>query len=68
MNIDGKNTLACLTPLKTKMVLYPLPHMPIIRDLIPNMKNFYKQYETIKPWLHSSKKKQYNRTYTKYRR
>ena len=29
--------------------------MPIIRDLIPNMKNFYKQYETIKPWLHSSK-------------
>ena len=56
MNIDGKNTLACLTPLKTKMVLYPLPHMPIIRDLIPNMKNFYKQYETIKPWLHSSKK------------
>ena len=56
MNIDGKNTLACLTPLKEKMVLYPLPHMPIIKDLIPNMKNFYKQYETIKPWLHSSKK------------
>ena len=56
MNIDGKNTLACLTPIKPKMTIYPLPHMPIIRDLIPNMKNFYKQYESIKPWLHSSKK------------
>lgn len=56
MNIDGKNTLACLTPLKDKMVIYPLPHMPIIKDLIPNMRNFYKQYESIKPWLHSSKK------------
>ena len=56
MNIDGKNTLACLTPLKEKMVIYPLPHMPIIKDLIPNMKNFYKQYESIKPWLHNSKK------------
>ena len=55
MNIDGKNTLACLTPLKSKMVLYPLPHMPIVRDLIPNMKHFYEQYATIKPWLHSTK-------------
>jgi succinate dehydrogenase/fumarate reductase iron-sulfur protein len=55
MNIDGKNTLACLTPLKPKMVLYPLPHMPIVRDLIPNMKHFYEQYATIKPWLHSTK-------------
>ena len=54
MNIDGKNTLACLTPLKEKMVIYPLPHMPIIKDLIPNMTNFYKQYESIKPWLHLS--------------
>ena len=56
MNIDGKNTLACLTPLKEKMVIYPLPHMPIIKDLIPNMTNFYKQYESIKPWLHNKKK------------
>ncbi len=55
MNIDGKNTLACLTPLKEKMVIYPLPHMPIIKDLIPNMTNFYKQYESIKPWLHNKK-------------
>jgi len=56
MNINGKNTLACLCPVEDNMVIYPLPHMPIIRDLIPNMKNFYKQYGEIKPWLHNSNK------------
>jgi|TARA_R110001592_G_scaffold120571_5_gene325081 succinate dehydrogenase/fumarate reductase iron-sulfur protein len=56
MNINGKNTLACLCPIEDNMVIYPLPHMPIIRDLIPNMKNFYKQYGEIKPWLHNSNK------------
>ena len=56
MNINGKNTLACLCPIEDKIVIYPLPHMPIIRDLIPNMKNFYKQYGEIKPWLHNSNK------------
>ena len=56
MNIDGKNSLACLTPIKKNMVIYPLPHMKIIRDLIPDMKNFYRQYKEIKPWLVSNKK------------
>ena len=56
MNINGKNTLACLCPIQPKMVIYPLPHMPIIRDLIPDMKNFYKQYAEIKPWLQNSNK------------
>ena len=56
MNINGKNTLACLTPIENKMSIYPLPHMPIVKDLIPDMTNFYKQYSEIKPWLHSSKK------------
>jgi len=56
MNINGKNTLACLTPIEDKMTIYPLPHMPIIKDLIPDMTNFYKQYKEIKPWLQSSKK------------
>ena len=51
MNINGKNGLACLTPIEEKMIIYPLPHMPIIRDLIPDMTNFYKQYKDIKPWL-----------------
>ena len=56
MNINGKNTLACITPIEKNMSIYPLPHMPIIRDLIPNMNNFYKQYKEIKPWLQSNKK------------
>lgn len=57
MNINGKNTLACLCPIEENMVIYPLPHMPIIRDLIPDMTNFYKQYGEIKPWLRNSNKK-----------
>ena len=55
MNIDGKNTLACLTPLKEKMSIYPLPHMPIVKDLVCDMTNFYKQYKEIKPWLQNKK-------------
>ncbi len=51
MNINGKNGLACLTPIEDKISIYPLPHMPIIKDLIPDMTNFYKQYKDIKPWL-----------------
>ena len=53
MNINGKNGLACLTPINDSNVIYPLPHMPIIRDLVPDMKNFYKQYKEIEPWLQS---------------
>ena len=56
MNINGTNKLACLTPIEDKMSIYPLPHMPIVRDLVSNMTNFYKQYKEIKPWLHTSKK------------
>ena len=56
MNINGKNTLACLCPLEESTIIYPLPHMPVIRDLAVDMKNFYKQYKEIKPWLHTSKK------------
>ena len=55
MNINGKNKLACLTPIEKEMSIYPLPHMPIIKDLIPDMKNFYKQYKEIKPWLQNNK-------------
>tara|TARA_Y100000991_G_C21957899_1_gene342994 strand:- start:725 stop:1426 length:702 start_codon:yes stop_codon:yes gene_type:complete len=55
MNINGKNTLACLSPMTDKVSVYPLPHMPIIKDLVSDMTQFYKQYKEIKPWLHSSK-------------
>lgn len=57
MNINGKNTLACLTPIQRKNVIYPLPHMPIKRDLIPDMQQFYKQYAEIKPYLIPKEKK-----------
>ena len=54
MNIDGENTLACIKPIKDIAYdanIYPLPHMKVIKDLIPDMTHFYAQYESIKPWL-----------------
>lgn len=54
MNINGKNGLACLTPINETNTIYPLPHMPIIKDLVPDMKNFYKQYKEIEPWLQNN--------------
>ncbi len=54
MNINGRNGLACITPLsslKQPVVLNPLPGVPVIRDLIVDMEPFYKQYRTVKPWL-----------------
>lgn len=56
MNIDGKNTLACIKPIeevKGNVKIYPLPHMEVIKDLVPDLGNFYKQYESIKPWVQS---------------
>ncbi|MFU8797550.1 MAG: succinate dehydrogenase iron-sulfur subunit [Gammaproteobacteria bacterium] len=54
MNINGKNGLACVTPLsalKTPIVIRPLPGLPVIRDLIVDMEPFFKQYEKVKPYL-----------------
>jgi succinate dehydrogenase / fumarate reductase, iron-sulfur subunit len=55
MNIDGVNTLACIracSDLRSKEVrIYPLPHMPVIKDLIPDLTQFYEQYAAVKPWL-----------------
>ena len=53
MNINGTNTLACILNIaeESHLKIYPLPHMPVVKDLVPDMKNFYKQYESIKPWL-----------------
>ena len=56
MNIEGTNSLACLKQLKTTkkfVTIYPLPHMYIIKDLVPDLSNFYSQYKSIKPWLSS---------------
>jgi len=54
MNINGKNGLACLTnmnALPEKIVLRPLPGLPVIRDLIVDMTMFFNQYHSIKPYL-----------------
>jgi len=57
MNINGTNTLACtqaIDELKGDVVVHPLPHMPIIKDLVPDMSEFYAQYEAVEPWIQTS--------------
>jgi len=54
MNIDGVNTLACtqaIADIRGDVKIYPLPHMPVVKDLVPDLTNFYAQYASIKPWL-----------------
>ena len=56
MNISGKNGLACVTPISAvvkngKLVIRPLPGLPVIRDLVVDMSIFYKQYEKVQPFL-----------------
>lgn len=54
MNIEGSNTLACTqatADLRGEVKIYPLPHMPVVKDLVPDLTNFYAQYAAIKPWL-----------------
>jgi succinate dehydrogenase / fumarate reductase iron-sulfur subunit len=54
MNIDGTNTLACIKAIediKGDVRIYPLPHMPVIKDLVPDLGHAYAQYRSIQPWL-----------------
>jgi succinate dehydrogenase / fumarate reductase iron-sulfur subunit len=54
MNIDGTNTLACtkaIEDIQGEVKVYPLPHMPVIKDLVPDLTHFYAQYASIKPWI-----------------
>merc|ERR1712244_181736 len=54
MNIGGVNTLACLSKIDANdkaTKIYPLPHMYVVKDLVPDMNNFYLQYRSIQPWL-----------------
>jgi succinate dehydrogenase / fumarate reductase iron-sulfur subunit len=54
MNIDGLNRLACTTAMEdlgSTVAIYPLPHMPVVKDLVPDLTNFYAQYASVKPWL-----------------
>jgi succinate dehydrogenase / fumarate reductase iron-sulfur subunit len=54
MNIDGTNTLACTKPIedvKGDVKIYPLPHMPVVKDLVPDLTHVYAQYTSIEPWM-----------------
>ncbi|MDF3047915.1 MAG: succinate dehydrogenase iron-sulfur subunit [Candidatus Midichloriaceae bacterium] len=54
MNIDGTNTLACIKAIddvKGDVNIYPLPHMPVVKDLVPDLTHFYAQLRSIKPWM-----------------
>ena len=54
MNIDGLNTLACtkaIGDIKGAITITPLPHMEVVKDLVPDMTNFYAQYASIEPWM-----------------
>lgn len=56
MNINGRNGLACITPLKDlkePVVVRPLPGLPVIRDLVVDMTQFFKQYRSVRPYLQS---------------
>ena len=56
MNIDGQNTLACLKPIdevKGAVRISPLPHMPVVKDLVPDLSQPYAQLRSIEPWLQS---------------
>lgn len=59
LNINGKNGLACITPLseavkRGKLVIRPLPGLPVIRDLVVDMSLFYAQYEKVQPYLQNA--------------
>ncbi len=54
MNIDGTNTLACtkgMDEVEGTIKIYPLPHMPVVKDLVADLTNFYAQHRSIEPWL-----------------
>ena len=54
MNIGGANTLACtkgIDDFKAPISVYPLPHMPVVKDLVPDLTTFYDQHRSIEPWL-----------------
>jgi succinate dehydrogenase / fumarate reductase iron-sulfur subunit len=54
MNINGVNCLACITPIQAlehEIRIYPLPHLPVVKDLVPDLTTFYAQYAAVQPWL-----------------
>ena len=56
MNIDGMNTLACtkgMDEIDGPIKIYPLPHLNVVKDLVPDLTHFYAQHKSIEPWLHT---------------
>jgi succinate dehydrogenase / fumarate reductase iron-sulfur subunit len=54
MNIDGENTLACtkaIDEIDGDVKVYPLPHQPVVKDLVTDLSNFYAQYASVEPWM-----------------
>ncbi|KAJ9575747.1 hypothetical protein L9F63_007393, partial [Diploptera punctata] len=70
VNIAGVNTLACTTTIaslgKGTTKIYPLPHMYVIRDLIPDMTLFYNSYSKVQPWLQRTDSKDISKKTTPY--
>eukprot|EP01113_Clastostelium_recurvatum_P026490 TRINITY_DN317_c0_g1_i1.p1 TRINITY_DN317_c0_g1~~TRINITY_DN317_c0_g1_i1.p1 ORF type:complete len:318 (-),score=75.69 TRINITY_DN317_c0_g1_i1:54-953(-) len=69
MNISGTNTLACINKITDAAAqgggavkIFPLPHMPVIKDLVPDMTHFFEQYNSVRPWLELSPEDAANRT------
>ncbi|PCI69126.1 MAG: succinate dehydrogenase iron-sulfur subunit [Piscirickettsiaceae bacterium] len=57
MNINGRNTLACtkdIGEIDGPIKIYPLPHLPVVKDIVPDLTHFYAQYTSIKPWIQST--------------
>jgi len=59
MNIAGTNGLACLQSIEStsrggRLKIYPLPHMPVLKDLVPDLSHFFEQHKAVQPWLHLS--------------
>ncbi|KFX98886.1 hypothetical protein O988_04156 [Pseudogymnoascus sp. VKM F-3808] len=67
MNIDGVNTLACLCRIPTDTTqeskIYPLPHTYVVKDIVPDLTHFYKQYKSIKPYLQRTSPAEHGKEY-----
>ena len=60
MNIDGVNTLACtqaIDSIKGDVRVFPLPHLPVVKDLVPDLDEFYAQYASVEPWLKTTERR-----------
>eukprot|EP00756_Hemistasia_phaeocysticola_P014536 Hpha_TRINITY_DN15343_c2_g13::TRINITY_DN15343_c2_g13_i1::g.88356::m.88356/K00235/SDHB, SDH2; succinate dehydrogenase (ubiquinone) iron-sulfur subunit len=69
MNINGINSLACITYAPVRTAVGPLPNFPVLKDLVVDIKNYFKQYEFIRPYTRQTNKKRFHiqSIYQRYR-